>query len=80
MKPQNIEILSSYFRIPLLSIFPASFIQFFPLPTFQICFFLLESCYVVQGGFELVILLPQLPEYLDYRPVPPYPAYDSILT
>jgi hypothetical protein len=29
--------------------------------------------YVAQAGLKFVILLPQPPEYWDYRPVPPCP-------
>jgi hypothetical protein len=34
----------------------------------------MKSCYVVQAGLQLAILLPLLPECWDYRYAPPYPA------
>jgi hypothetical protein len=33
-----------------------------------------RTCYIAQAGLELVILLPQPPEYWDYGDAPPCPA------
>jgi hypothetical protein len=32
------------------------------------------SCYVAQVGFKLLIIMPQLSKYWDYRCVPPHSA------
>jgi hypothetical protein len=40
-----------------------------------ILFFETRSCYVVQAGLELAVLLPQTSECWEFRHVPPYPAH-----
>jgi hypothetical protein len=42
-------------------------------------YFEMRSHYMAQARLELEILLPQPPEYWDYRCVPSYPAYTVIL-
>ena len=37
------------------------------------------SCYVIQGGLELIILLPLLLKRLGFRQITPYPIYRCFL-
>lgn len=46
-------------------------------PQLLFCF-VTDFCYVAQAGLELKILLPQLPESWDDKPVLPQPAFDRL--